>query len=759
MRGWLLRFTATAVTAVIALACSGPTGGTGPGPTARPPAFFDAEGLDLASLKESTVLITSHPSDPISGGWGSGSVISRDGLILTNAHVAANRSPGLGVLFGLPIVDASMGPASPEIMYVYTVIGDAPATPAYQARVLAADGYLDFAVLQITARADGTRLNPADLDLSAVPLGSVEDIAAGEGLTVFGFPGVAGSFRIHVTRGTFSNLKDDELVGQGGWMNTDATIAQGNSGGLAADSRGRLVGIPDRVQPDPRDAATAEYVMRPVDLALPLIEAARNGRPWNQYTYVTAASGDETAAIRGWATTALETCEPTPAPVTGAPSVLVPQIEFGAMVPGDHVLVLLFAGLDDNPRLVDSIAFNWPDNGSADSCIPFSFANQQTFASGPYSVLVFVGPNYEINLAVENPTLALTGDGPGSTSSTTPPTVTSPSPGSVAACDSIPIEGWDGTGGQFAGLNVPPIPYPSGEQAGGLVFFWSELTDGPTDRRTAEQMALAERAASSTGADGDARWVVVEVEGEYHTFYASLWRPVIGGEVNPILPCALSPGRAKLVSMFATFEDVFGTGAYYHSEWALETGHTITDGNTGEIILSGEGGAEPPRDVPFQAGADADAWLLANINARNLGVACQNSRADVGAWGNGAIAQVICSSSDVYDNLMYTLYESPSALEAYWAQQMGRNGNSVASELCPSTSWIVEGNAADPKGGLLCERLTMENGQAVAQIEWTEDDWRIAAFVNKTHDPGADPVNGLVMLWNVWRQGTLPEAP
>ena len=176
-----------------------------------------------------------------------------------------------------------MGPPSPQTHYIYTVRGDEVAVPTYRAETVVADGYLDLAILRITALADGSPVDASELDLDVVPLGSVEAIRAGEELTVLGYPGIADTFRVHVTRGAFSNLKDDHLVGPGAWMNTDAKIAQGNSGGLAADEQGRLVGIPDRVRLDDRDSATAEYVMRPIDLAGPLLEAARTGTAWTPH--------------------------------------------------------------------------------------------------------------------------------------------------------------------------------------------------------------------------------------------------------------------------------------------------------------------------------------------------------------------------------------------------------------------------------------------------------------------------------------------
>ena len=725
----------------------GPTNagpGTGPGATVAP------GDLDIEHLKRATVLITTHPTDPEVAGWGSGSIMSRDGLILTNAHVAANRAPGLGVLFGSPISEASMGTPSPLIHYIYTVRGDEVAVPTYRAETVVADGYLDLAILRITALADGSPVDATELDLAVVPLGSVGAIRAGEELTVLGYPGIADSFRVHVTRGAFSNLKDDHLAGPGAWMNTDAKIAQGNSGGLAADEQGRLVGIPDRVRLDDRDSATAEYVMRPVDLAAPLLDAARSGTVWDPYTYVTAPSGNERVDVRGWTATDAETCDATPASaIAGGSTRLVAHVDFRAMVPGDHLLLALLRGSGADATLVDSLTYDWPREATPDQCLTLRFGAQTAYPDGHYQLALLLGPNYETEIPVGGQVAAV-GAGLAPDPSLGPrPTVPAGS-----ACDQSPVEAWDGTpGGKFAGVSTASIPYPSGEQDGGLTTISYELTTGPTDRRSAEQVALADRARAASVTTSRNRWFVVEVEGAYRAFVGEVWQPIIGTEVNKIVPCILSESRAKVVTSYASHQDFFGTGAYYHSAWTVEAGHVISDGNTGAVIVSGPGGPGTPADVPYLPGQEANAWLLANINGRSLGVTCANATPSASAWGNGAIAQVVCEGSAAYDVVAYTLYESDRALGSYWDGRLESTRSLPASGVCGPGTWHYGDNAADPKGGLLCQRVTTAEGRPAAEIEWTEEDWRIAAFVRK--------VDGdLAALWAVWTQaGSLPRAP
>ena len=111
------------------------------------------------------------------------------------------------------IDDEMLGPRSPTSFYIYTVQGDDPAQPAFRADLVLADGYLDLAVLRITAHADGTPISGDEIGIAPMPLGSIDDHHAGDPVTVLGFPGIADSFRVHVSPGHISNLKDDELVG------------------------------------------------------------------------------------------------------------------------------------------------------------------------------------------------------------------------------------------------------------------------------------------------------------------------------------------------------------------------------------------------------------------------------------------------------------------------------------------------------------------------------------------------------------------
>ncbi len=228
-----------------------------------------------------------YEGDQLTPGWtGSGSIISPDGLILTNAHVV------------LPDryfpVDA--------LAIAFTVAEDQPPEIYYFAEVLQADAALDIAVIGIIADLNGNPVNQAALDLPYVPMGNADELRLGDAITILGYPGIGGE-TITLTRGEVSGFTAESGRGARAFIKTSATIAGGNSGGMAADGEGYLIGIPTqlgyggddqyvdcRVLADTnRDGIvddsdscvpTGGFInaLRPINLALPMIEAASEGR-------------------------------------------------------------------------------------------------------------------------------------------------------------------------------------------------------------------------------------------------------------------------------------------------------------------------------------------------------------------------------------------------------------------------------------------------------------------------------------------------
>jgi serine protease Do len=224
--------------------------------------------------------------------WGSGTIISPTGLILTNAHVASPASQG----------DISSEPDALAVGLIDQE--DKPPVFSYLAKVRAVDGYLDLAVIQVTTTMDGTNVDPNSLNLPYVPVGNSDDLHVGDHINIFGYPGIGGE-TITYTDGNVSGFTAEEGIGDRAWVKTDATISGGNSGGLAANDSGQIIGVPTiaasgtggnitdfRVVQDTNGDGVIDsndtcipiggFIngLRPVNLALPLIQAAESGHAY-----------------------------------------------------------------------------------------------------------------------------------------------------------------------------------------------------------------------------------------------------------------------------------------------------------------------------------------------------------------------------------------------------------------------------------------------------------------------------------------------
>src|SRR3989344_3152471 len=145
-------------------------------------------------------------------GGGSGFVIDQNGLIVTNKHVVSDT----------------------EASYtVFTNDGK-----KYDAKVLAADPVLDFAVVKINAT-----------ELHALTLGDSDSIKLGQ--TAIAIGNALGEYRNTVSVGVVSGLSRNITASGGtgttenieGVIQTDTAINPGNSGGPLLNLRGEVIGI------------------------------------------------------------------------------------------------------------------------------------------------------------------------------------------------------------------------------------------------------------------------------------------------------------------------------------------------------------------------------------------------------------------------------------------------------------------------------------------------------------------------------------
>ena len=320
---------------------------------------------------------------PFEGGacTGSGTIIDSAGLVLTNQHV----------------VERSEICPWEDLVVATIDRPDLPPLPLFRAEVVAADPALDLAVIRIAERLDGGEVVP---NFPVIEIGDSEALELGERLRVFGFPGVGGE-TITFTEGTISGFVEQPGLGQRSWLKTDTAISGGNSGGLAADDRGRIVGVPTRVGTndsitdcrivadtnrdgtiDENDTCvpTGGFVngVRPISLALALIEEARAAP---------ATVPEETAPPTEAPVSAPLDTEPSAtapsatAPAETAPEQTTPPPDPPPISPADPAAVA-FAfnprfSLTTTDGLPDPEVFVVPD-GSTQLCLTWEYENVPT---------------------------------------------------------------------------------------------------------------------------------------------------------------------------------------------------------------------------------------------------------------------------------------------------------------------------------------------------------------------------------------------
>ncbi len=194
------------------------------------PLVAQQSGLDFERIENATVFIMQARNigdNLIVTCVGSGTIVSRDGLILTNAHniLQSTDCPG------------------ETIVVAFSVSNDQAPIPKYRAEISQADPGLDLAILQITRQLDGRLIEPGTLALPFVELADSDDIQLDRTITVVGYPDI-GNDAVATTTGTISGFVAEPRGGEKAWVKTLAEIPGTMTGGGAYDQQGRLVGIP-----------------------------------------------------------------------------------------------------------------------------------------------------------------------------------------------------------------------------------------------------------------------------------------------------------------------------------------------------------------------------------------------------------------------------------------------------------------------------------------------------------------------------------
>ena len=197
------------------------------------------------------------------GSLGSGFIISPDGYVVTNNHLIQGAG-GQGTVDSVTVIMSNRR--------------------EYSARIVGRDPASDLALLKIEAN-----------NLPYVNWGNSERVRVGDWVIAIGNPyGLGGT----VTAGIVSALHRG-ITGVGAYdryIQTDASINMGNSGGPMFDLNGNVIGINSALI-SPTGANVGIGLAIPAELAKPVIDSLRRGeRPQRGYLGVSLQPLDENIA-------------------------------------------------------------------------------------------------------------------------------------------------------------------------------------------------------------------------------------------------------------------------------------------------------------------------------------------------------------------------------------------------------------------------------------------------------------------------------
>jgi serine protease Do len=220
-------------------------------PTGTPATCTESLPELFRRVSPSVVFISAFSIDPfkltdrVVSVIGSGFVISRDGLILTNSHIVYGRqSITITLDNGLSV----------------------------EAKLVGADPILDLAIVRIEAPAD---------TLHVATLGDSEGLRVGEEVMAIGNPlGLEQTLSRGLVSGINRILPESPLSLTLPLIQTDAAINPGNSGGPLLNRCGKVVGITTAILTNAQNIGFAVPIHIATRVLPHLIEHGRVIRPW-----------------------------------------------------------------------------------------------------------------------------------------------------------------------------------------------------------------------------------------------------------------------------------------------------------------------------------------------------------------------------------------------------------------------------------------------------------------------------------------------
>ena len=235
------------------------------------PRVDSTEIVSIAELATKTIVqvqvgILNEDGDFLPNGGGSGVVISKDGLIMTNHHVI-DESNEVRVIFE----DGRM----------------------YESQIIGSDKLTDVGLLKINAA-----------NLFPISIGNSDILSVGDLAVAIGHPLTLGAAPT-VTSGVVSALArrldvGSETIGSGvtlfGLIQTDAPITRGSSGGALINNNGELIGITTAIATADVGAEGLGFAV-PINLALSIADdLIKEGQVFHAFLGILGSQHFETAA-------------------------------------------------------------------------------------------------------------------------------------------------------------------------------------------------------------------------------------------------------------------------------------------------------------------------------------------------------------------------------------------------------------------------------------------------------------------------------
>ena len=186
-------------------------------------------------------------------GIGTGFVVSKDGDILTNAHVVSES-----------------GVAATSVVVVFKNGSDTQGTQV-PATIVGSDESTDVALLRIDP-------SQAPVELTPVTLGDSSQVAVGESVVAIGNPlGLDFSLSTGVVSAVGRELQSPNGATITDGIQTDAAINPGNSGGPLFNANGEVIGINEQIDSQSGGNEGIGFAV-PINTAVQVMQAMQNGQ-------------------------------------------------------------------------------------------------------------------------------------------------------------------------------------------------------------------------------------------------------------------------------------------------------------------------------------------------------------------------------------------------------------------------------------------------------------------------------------------------